>query len=165
MARPSGVGGVILMGAVVLAGCSGSRGPMSNPVAASGMTGTSTTYASNGERIYFTAVSSSGTPISYSGGFFSGMGRLTCAMCHGPGGHGGSTTMMGAIVQAPDITWPALTGADPDMEHPPYTDQTVRAAITDGVDPGGQPLDQTMPRWTIAPNDLDDLVSYLKTLQ
>lgn len=163
------VGGplAIVMTAVLVAGCSGRRGPMmANPAGPSGMTaGWFGTYTSNGERIYFTATSASGAPISYNGGIFVGMGRMACVTCHGPDGHGGSTTMMGALVQAPNITWPVLTSPDPDMEHPPFTEQTVKNAIANGVDPAGHPLDQRMPRWTMTPADLDDLVGYLKTLR
>ena len=38
-------------------------------------------YGSNGERIYFTARSSSGEPITYSGGIRM-MHSITCANCH-----------------------------------------------------------------------------------
>ncbi len=42
--------------------------------------------ASNGERIYFSATSASGSSISYQGGPTGGMmmQRLACARCHGP---------------------------------------------------------------------------------
>ena len=86
--------------------------------------------------------------------------RLACVMCHGPGGHGGSTMMMGAWVQAPDITWPTLTSGDR-----PFTEDTVRRAITSGIDETGQPLAPQMPHWSMAPADLDDLVGFLKTLR
>lgn len=127
-------------------------------------------FASNGERIYFTATSASGRPISYQGGPTGGMmmQRLACASCHGPQGHGGRVTMMMQTFEAPNVTWPALTEEHHEageMEHPPYTEQTVKRAITQGLDPAGHPLDAVMPRWSMSEEDLDDLVSYLKTLK
>jgi cytochrome c oxidase subunit 2 len=126
-------------------------------------------FTSNGERVYFTATSSSGDPISYEGGSSGGMmmGRLACASCHGENGRGGRVTMQQTF-EAPDITWPALTAAhqgEGEMEHPPYTEETVKRAITQGVDPAEKPLESPMPRWRMSERDLDDLVAYLKTLR
>lgn len=122
----------------------------------------STTYSSNGQRIYFTASSASGHRITYQGGPFFGMmtGGLACVMCHQTDGHGGQVVMVGQRFQAPNITWPGLLGFNP-----PYTDATVKRAITQGIDSGGSPLESPMPRWSMAVSDLDDLVSYLKTLR
>jgi cytochrome c oxidase subunit 2 len=50
-------------------------------------------------------------------------------------------------------------------EHPPYTVETVKIAITRGLEPSGDRLDDTMPRWRISDQDLNGLVSYLKTLK
>jgi cytochrome c oxidase subunit 2 len=49
-------------------------------------------------------------------------------------------------------------------EHPPYTDELIKRAITEGLDPAGEPLDLTMPRWQMSERDLDDLLGFLKTL-
>jgi hypothetical protein len=38
-----------------------------------------------------------------------------------------------------------------------------KRAITEGVDPAGEPLDLTMPRWQMSERDLDDLLEFLKT--
>ena len=138
-------------------------------------------YASNGERIYFTGTSAKGR-VSYSGGDFGGMtlaparsagvggGRLACADCHGPDGRGGRHTMHMTVMDAPDIRWSALTEEDHDgdggdeMEHPPYDEETIKRAVTQGLDPGGDPLDPAMPRWRMSEQDLGDLIAYLKTL-
>lgn len=96
------------------------------------------------------------------------MQRLACASCHGPQGRGGPVTMMMQTFEAPNITWPSLTEEHDEageMEHPPYTEETVKRAITQGVDPAGHPLDGAMPHWSMSEQDLDDLVSYLKTLK
>jgi cytochrome c oxidase subunit 2 len=130
-------------------------------------------YDSNGERIYFTATSNSGRPITaeMAGMQMMHAGMMTCATCHGSDGRGGRVTMMMGTFEAPDIRWSQLTSGEHDdahgaagEEHPPYTEETVKRAITQGVDPAGQPLDWPMPRWQMSGQDLDDLVAYLKTL-
>ena len=69
--------------------------------------------------------------------------------------------MAGLSVQAADITWLSLT----QNQQPPYTEDTVKRAITQGVDAAGQPLDAVMPRWSMSAQDLNDVVEYLKTLR
>lgn len=129
-------------------------------------------YDSNGERIYFTAQSSSGEPITYSGSIRM-MHSITCANCHGPKGKGGRVNMMMAYFDAPNITWDVLTqeegheeepGKTEHEEHPPYTGETLKKAITKGVNPAGEPLDDEMPRWRMSGQDLEDLVEFIKTL-
>lgn len=138
-------------------------------------------YASNGERIYFSGTSAHGR-ISYSGGDFGGMmggqgmmgGRLACVDCHGPDGRGGQHVMHMTVMDAPDIRWSTLTeaehgdhgdhGDEDEMEHPPYDEETFKQAMTQGVDPAGNPLDPAMPRWQMSDQDLDDLIAYLKKL-
>ena len=123
-------------------------------------------YKSNGERIYFTSTSASGDRISYTGGPGGMMqGPLACVTCHGPQGHGGTVQFMMQSFDVPNITWPELTGPDPDMEHPPYTEETLKRAITEGIDPGGDPLEYPMPRWSMSAGDLNDLVGFIKTLK
>ncbi len=97
-------------------------------------------FSSNGQRIYSTATTASGQSISHTGGPTGGMmgqSNLTCISCHGQDGHGGTVSMMMETFKVPNITWPVLTGEDPDMEHPPYTEDTLKRAITEGVDSGG----------------------------
>jgi cytochrome c oxidase subunit 2 len=123
-------------------------------------------YLSNGQRIYFTSTSDSRDRITYSGG--PGMmmgGSLACVNCHGEDGHGGTVSFMMQSYDVPNITWPELTGPDPDMEHPPYTEETLKRAITRGLDPGGGQLEYPMPRWQMSEQDLNDLVSFIKTLK
>ena len=135
--------------------------------------GGSYSYGSNGERIYFTATSSSGQSITYSGSIRM-MHSITCANCHGPDGKGGKVNMMMSYFDVPDITWDKLTqeehheedsGKDEHEEHPPYTEETLKSAITRGINPAGEPLDGEMPRWRMSGQDLDDLVDFMKTLK
>jgi cytochrome c oxidase subunit 2 len=143
-------------------GTSGSPAPSTS---ATSTTGPAPSVA-NGKMIYNTSTSDSGAPITYTGG--PGMmmpAELACATCHGPQGHGGTVHFMMQTFDVPSITWPVLTGPDPDMQHPPYTEATLKQAITQGIDPGGSPLDYPMPRWQMSLQDLDDLVSFITTLK
>jgi cytochrome c oxidase subunit II len=63
----------------------------------------------------------------------------------------------------PNITWAELTAQD--MDHPPYTEETRKRAITQGLDPAGNQLEYPMPRWQMSEQDLNDLVAYIKTLK
>jgi mono/diheme cytochrome c family protein len=130
----------------------------------------SRSYASNGERIYFTATSESGDSISYRGSIRM-MHSIACVNCHGADGKGGRVNMMMWSFETPDISWDHLTseehheeGSD-EEDHPPYTEETVKQAITEGINPAGEPLDQEMPRWSMSQDDLNDLLEYLKTLE
>lgn len=124
-----------------------------------------TLFQSNGERIYYTGFNDQGQRISISQGpmwlYIHGGG---CVDCHGVNGKGGVPVMMGVEIPS-DITYEALTSeAGHGEEHPPYTDETIRTAIIEGLNPANEPLDPTMPRWQISDRDMDDLLGYLKTL-
>lgn len=129
-----------------------------------------TSFDSNGERIYFTGESSSDEPVRARGGpgNASTMREFACVDCHGENGEGGRVTMMMETFTAPDITWHELGAEelheDGEMAHPPYTAQTLKLAITEGVNPAGEQLSSRMPRWEMSSADLDDLVAYLMTL-
>jgi cytochrome c oxidase subunit II len=126
-------------------------------------------YASNGERIYFTATNVEGEQISSEGGPGHGMmqHRFACADCHGDQGEGGRVRIMMDLFEAPAITWDALTVEHNDHGHdghPPYTEESLKEAIREGIDPAGNRLDSRMPRYEISDDDLSDLIDYLKTL-
>jgi cytochrome c oxidase subunit 2 len=126
-------------------------------------------YRSNGEQIYVTATSQRGTPItSDMGTGMMGGGMMTCAQCHGADGRGGRARMMMQTFEAPDIRYCALTAEehheDEGMEHEPFTDETIKQAITKGIEPDSESLEWPMPRWSMTEADLDDLLEFLKTL-
>jgi hypothetical protein len=127
-------------------------------------------FDSKGERIYFTGTSSSGETIGYSGGVTMMHHHAACVNCHGPDGRGGRVSMMiWWGFDAPDITWDHLSQEEHDEkedheEHPPYTEETLKRAIVEGLDPAGDPLSKRMPRWRMSENDLNDLVDFLKAL-
>jgi hypothetical protein len=124
-------------------------------------------FSSNGERIFFTGTNSRGERISYDGGprMMMGMMRMSCADCHGSDGQGRRTMMF----TTPNITYLNLTDPqgmlEPDGERGhTFTDADIKRAITEGLDPHGEPLDPLMPRWRMDDQDLNDLIDYLKTL-
>jgi cytochrome c oxidase subunit 2 len=159
---------------LVLSACRAAGNPPSAPSSPppsttgipGGMTSIMTPSVSNGQRIYDNSSSNSGIPITYSGGPGMMVGAaMACATCHGPQGHGGTLNFMMQTFTVPNITWPVLSGPDPDMEHPAYTEETLKQAITQGVDPGGSSLDYPMPRWQMSAQDLNDLIAFIKTLK
>ncbi len=130
-------------------------------------------FASNGERIYFTATNENGQRIRYTGGPGGGgmMGAsLACASCHGPDGRGGQRVIHMRTINAPDIRYEALS--DEEGEHGEeghggtgtYDLETFRKAVVEGQHPDGERLDSIMPRWQLRDEDLADLLEYLKTL-
>ncbi|WMW23139.1 cytochrome c [Methanolobus mangrovi] len=123
-----------------------------------------TEFSSNGEMIYYTGFNESGQQISIRDGMpWLYVHGGSCVSCHGVDGKGGVPIMMSNVIP-PDITYEALTSEDEHEEHPPYTDKTIKVAIREGKDPSGEELDNSMPRWDMSNEDVDDLIEYLKTL-
>jgi mono/diheme cytochrome c family protein len=133
-------------------------------------------YASNGERIYFTATSERGTSISSRGGStFGGMmtGRQTCASCHRSDGTGGVHWMHMQRMDAPDIRWKTLSSVNHgghgetdngERAEPAYDATTFQLAVMDGRSPGGERLSSNMPRWQMSDLDIIDLIEFLRSL-
>jgi mono/diheme cytochrome c family protein len=116
-----------------------------------------------GERIFLYGLAADGRPVPRSGGM---MMRSGCAGCHGRDGRGRTTRMY----SAPDVTYGNLT--DPlGMREPDgtrgsvFTDEAIRAAVIEGVGPGGDRLSWPMPRWNLTDDQWADLLAYLKTLR
>jgi mono/diheme cytochrome c family protein len=123
-------------------------------------------FQNNGERIYFTATTASGLAISSRGGrmgMMAGMGG--CVNCHGAKRQGSRLTPR-FWIKAPALTPQALFQEHDDDghgDHEGYSEESLRRAITQGIDAGGKPLDPIMPRWSMSEKDLDDLVIFLKS--
>ena len=118
-------------------------------------------FRSNGEQIFFASTSPRGTSISADLGMGKmGGGMTTCAGCHGSDGRGGQGRLMLRSFDAPDIRYSTLTAKDLG----PYTDETIKRAITLGVNPAGGALEWPMPSWSMSEKDLNDLLDYLKSL-
>jgi mono/diheme cytochrome c family protein len=105
-------------------------------------------FRSNGEQVYTTATSQRGTIINSDIGMgMMGNGLAACANCHGRDGGGGTVQMMMHTIDVPDIRYETLTSAEISHEgegHPPNTDETIKRAITQGIDPAGNLLDWPM---------------------
>lgn len=119
-------------------------------------------YSSSGERIFLTGENDKGETISNSmmpsGGHMGQMMRMGCANCHKASGKGGILFPDGKTKSA-NITWEHLQEHDP-----PYTENSLKKAITKGIEPDGEKLSNFMPRWEMSKDDLDDLIKYLKSL-
>lgn len=122
-----------------------------------------------GKHIYFRGESPAGTPIAALVGKDDTElnGRLLpCANCHGKEGLGGTE---GGLAP-PDITWSHLTKPYGHVHaygrtHPPFTDETLARAITQGLDSARNKLDAEMPRYRMSARDLGDLIAYLKRIE
>jgi len=90
-------------------------------------------------------------------------GRLMpCASCHGADGQGRPE---GGVIPS-NITWDVLerplTSSDPlARRRPAYNIEELQRAIRDGVDPSGNQLGLTMPRFRMSNADLNSLIAYL----
>ncbi len=122
------------------------------------------TFASNGERLYFTGLSASGSRMQPQGGnhHMKMMGSGGCVDCHGTNRIGGRLWPNFWQI-APSITASKLVGAhsQDDHGHEGYSAETLARAITEGTRPDGSSLGRGMPRWSMADEDLKDLVTFL----
>ncbi|MGR3219197.1 MAG: ABC transporter substrate-binding protein [Candidatus Anammoxibacter sp.] len=123
----------------------------------------------NGQQIYRTSKSSSGKTIyikQEDGSKIDASSTgITCIGCHGADGRGGQE---GGVLTS-DIRYEFLTKPygithTSGRKHPPYTDDLIKTAITDGVDPASNKLDPTMVRWEMSDSDINDLCAYIHRL-
>lgn len=144
----------------VLAGCDMDMGGMH------GSSYADKQFSSNGERIYFTGRSQSGSAITFSGGNMHAQGHQGgCVNCHGENREGGRRMYPMFWLKTPPLTAGALFDAHDDQGHAGhdvYTLDTLKVAISQGKDPSGKELEASMPRWTMAEADLNDLVVFLR---
>ncbi|HEB13315.1 MAG TPA: cytochrome c [Actinobacteria bacterium] len=129
----------------------------------------SSSYSSLGQRIYFFGRGENNRLISYRNGpQWLQMHGGSCVSCHGEDGEGEIPLMM-TDQQAPSIKWKALTEEDHnehegEEKHALYTQETIKRAITKGLDPAGQELDLAMPIWEMNKKELNALIGFLKKL-
>lgn len=91
---------------------------------------------------------------------------VRCGNCHGPDGRGRPE----GGVRPVDITWSELTKPyghehETGRRHPRFDEASLKRAIVDGVDPAGNALDGSMPRFSMSGRDFKALVAYLKVLE
>ena len=121
------------------------------------------TYDSEGERLYFAGVSSSGDRmISIGGHHHMQMHGGSCVTCHGADKQGGTRMWPRFWVVAPALTPHALSSEHDDgHSHASYDENALKDAIVKGVNPEGEKLHETMPRWKMSESSLSALVHYL----
>lgn len=91
---------------------------------------------------------------------------LTCAGCHGERAEGKSE----GGVTAGALTWSHLVKPyghthPSGRRHGPFDERSFVRAVREGVDPDDNELAVAMPRYKISPEDLADLVAYLKRIE
>ena len=141
---------------------------MGSAVASGPPAGQLTEQEKRGKFIYLRGASPSGKEITCylgDGTMEVPAAAMLCANCHGFDGRGNPE---GGVVPS-DITAEALTKSygvthASGRKHPAYTDRALAMAVTRGVDPAGNKLPNTMPRYWMAPEDLTDLVAYMRRL-
>jgi len=90
---------------------------------------------------------------------------VTCGGCHG---HDGTGRPESGITPY-NVTWKYLTKSyghihDSRLQHPPFTEQSLKHYLRTGIYPGGGKGDPSMPSYEVSDRDLDDLVAYLRRL-
>lgn len=152
-------------------GCIQQFGQMGEPVSTPSLQELMAEFESNGEMIFFTGLNEKGEQISFEGGpHWIYMHGGACVSCHGQEGKGGTVPHM-CLEVAPSISYHDLTEEEHEEHegeeeaHPPYTDETIKKVIKEGLNPAGEELDSCMPRWQMTDEDLKDLVGYLKALE
>lgn len=120
-----------------------------------------------GKQIYLLGTSASGREIIALLGETTEVpaSALTCVNCHGYDGKGRPE---GGVLPS-NITGDALKKPygithSNGRKHPPYTDRFLLRAITQGIDPAGNKLSPTMPRYRLTREEADELIAYLKRL-
>lgn len=121
-----------------------------------------------GKQIFLTGTSASGKSIEARVGrdaILLPASAVPCASCHGRDGlgrpEGGATPT--------NITWAHLTKPYGHRhaygrQHPAFTRETLERAVTAGIDPAGNRLDPTMPRYALSEDDVSDLAAFLARL-
>jgi ABC-type branched-subunit amino acid transport system substrate-binding protein/mono/diheme cytochrome c family protein len=85
---------------------------------------------------------------------------VPCAGCHGRDGRGKPE----GGVRPANVQWDALVHAAANGTRPAYTKPLLKRAIAMGVGPAGTHLQNTMPRYRMAIEDMNDLLAYLEVL-
>src|SRR6266446_279400 len=123
--------------------------------------------ARRGKQIYLRGAGSSGEVLASLGDGAADVPAsvLPCASCHG---HDGEGRPEGGVAPSA-ITWERLTkpyGMEQEggRSHPPYNEESLARAITEGLDPAGNRLQVAMPRYRMSRADLADLIAFLHRL-
>ncbi|MEW7999078.1 MAG: ABC transporter substrate-binding protein [Candidatus Thiodiazotropha endolucinida] len=95
--------------------------------------------------------------------------QLICETCHRKSGMGSTEGQQVVPAVAGNVLFkplkiPVSKPPEPPVFREGYTRETLMAAIRDGIDANGKPLDPFMPRYDIDDVTLDGLMVYLDTL-
>ncbi|MBW9274634.1 MAG: hypothetical protein K1563_13190, partial [Candidatus Thiodiazotropha sp. (ex. Lucinisca nassula)] len=95
--------------------------------------------------------------------------QLICETCHRKSGMGSTEGQQVVPAVAGNVLFkplkiPLSKPPEPPVFREGYTRETLMAAIRDGIDANGKPLDPFMPRYDIDDETLDGLMVYLDTL-
>jgi ABC-type branched-subunit amino acid transport system substrate-binding protein len=87
---------------------------------------------------------------------------VPCASCHARDGRGKAE----GGVRPSNLQWDVLTRdvTTDDRSRPAYTRSLLKRAVTMGLDSGAKRLENTMPRYRMTLEDMEDLLSYLEML-
>ncbi len=119
-----------------------------------------------GKAIYLRGESPSGRVIgAFVGELDVPASTVTCAGCHGARAEGKTE----GGVTAGDLTWPNMTKPyghthPSGRRHGPFDEASFARAVSEGVDPSGNTMLAAMPRFRMSPEDLADLLVYLKAI-
>jgi ABC-type branched-subunit amino acid transport system substrate-binding protein len=91
---------------------------------------------------------------------------MNCAGCHGLRGEGKTE----GGVTAGNLTWSNLLKPyghthPSGRRHGPFNESSFTRAVVNGVDPDGNNLLVAMPRYKLSPDDMADLIAYLKRIE
>jgi ABC-type branched-subunit amino acid transport system substrate-binding protein len=120
-----------------------------------------------GRAIYLRGESPSGKEIAATVGELEvPSSTVTCAGCHGARGEGKTE----GGVTAGNLTWANLTKPyghthPTGRKHGPFDETAFARAVFAGVDPAGNTLLSAMPRYRMSPEDLADLLAYVKRIE
>ena len=126
-----------------------------------------TTSERRGKQIYLRGESPSGKKITAMlGDLDVPASTMTCAGCHGLRGEGKAE----GGVTAGNLTWPNMVKTyghthPSGRKHGAFDEKLFTRALVRGVDPAGNELAVAMPRFEMAPEDIADLVAYLKRIE
>jgi ABC-type branched-subunit amino acid transport system substrate-binding protein len=119
-----------------------------------------------GKQIYLRGESPSGSKITaILGDFDVPASTVTCAGCHGLRGEGKTE----GGVTAGNLTWTNMIKSyghthPSGRKHGPFDEQLFTRSLVQGLDPAGNKLAVAMPRFEMAPEDMADLIAYLKRI-
>ncbi len=120
-----------------------------------------------GKMIYFRGESPSGKEIkAIVGELDLPASTVTCAGCHGQRGEGKTE----GGVTAGNLTWSNLVKTyghthPSGRKHGPFDEKLFTRSLVQGLDPAGNKMAVAMPLFEMAPEDVADLIAYLKRIE